>query len=121
MLPVEPEVGTPVTEDVEERLPPGFGGCGNEAMLIVRRRDLSGLLGARPLDAERTVLRFDVELEFERGDRRDGLGLDGVRNFDGWYGDTALGVSAAGRLLLGLGFGSCGNEPDGGLVTGRDG
>lgn len=50
---------------------------------MVRRRDLSGLLGARPLDAERTVLRFDVELEFERGDRREGLGLDGVRNLDG--------------------------------------
>lgn len=52
-------------------------------MLIVRRRDLSGELGVRPLDAERTALRFDVELELESGDRRDGLGLDGVRNPDG--------------------------------------
>lgn len=30
-------------------------------------------------------------------------------------------MAAAGRLLLGLGVGSGGNEPAGGLVTGRDG
>lgn len=82
---VELELGTLETEDaVDGRLPPAFGGCGNEAMLMVRRRDLSGLLGVRPLDAERTALRFDVELEFDRGDRtRDGLGLEGVRSLDG--------------------------------------
>ena len=85
-LPVEPGPATPQTGDVADvLLPPAFGGCGNEAMLIVRRRDLSGLLGARPLDAERTTLKFDVELEFERLDRTsDGLGLDGVRSLDGW-------------------------------------
>lgn len=84
-VPVEPEAGTPVTLDaVEGRLvlPPAFGGWGNEAMLMVRRRDLSGELGVRPLDAERTVVRFDVEFELESGDRRDGLGLDGVRKPD---------------------------------------
>lgn len=74
-----------MTEDaVEGRLPPAFGGWGNEAMLIVRRRDLSGLLGVRLDDTERTVLRFEVEFELERGDRRDGLGLEGVRSLDGW-------------------------------------
>jgi hypothetical protein len=51
-------------------------------MLIVRRKDLSGLLGARPLDADRAALRLEVEFEFDRGDLSDGLGLDGVRSLD---------------------------------------
>lgn len=75
----------PDTEDaaVDGRLL-ALGGCGKDAMLMVRRRVLSGLLGVRPLDTDRIPDRLDVELEFERGDRaRDGgLGLDGVRSFD---------------------------------------
>ena len=76
--------GIPDTDEaVEGRLPPALGGCGNEAMLIVRRKVLSGLPGTRPLDADRMALRFDVELELDSGDRAaDGLGLDGVRNFE---------------------------------------
>jgi hypothetical protein len=84
--PVEPEAGTPVTLDAVEgrlELPAAFGGWGNEAMLIVRRRDLSGELGVRPLEAERTVLRLDVEFELESGERREGFGLEGVRNPEG--------------------------------------
>lgn len=77
-------VGVTEAEEAVDGRPPAFGGCGNDAMLIVRRKDLSGLPGARPLEADRTALRFEVELELERGDRaRDGLGLDGVRSFDG--------------------------------------
>jgi hypothetical protein len=76
----------PATEDaaVDGRVA-AFGGCGKEAILIVRRRVFSGLLGVRPLDADRTALRFDVELEVDSGDRASdgGLGLDGVRSFDG--------------------------------------
>ena len=52
-------------------------------MLIVRRNIFSGLPGARPLDADRMALRFEVELEFDKGDlAREDLGLDGVRNFE---------------------------------------
>lgn len=110
-----------VDDAVEGRLP-ALGGCGNEAILIVRRKVLSGLLGARPLDADRTALRFDVELELDRGDlAREGFGLDGVRSFDGWYGDEARGASGAGVLFLGLGLGRGGNDPVGGFVAGRDG
>lgn len=89
---------------------------------MVRRKDLSGLLGARPLDAERTALRFDVELELERGDRAsDGFGLDGVLSLDSWYGEAARGVSGAGVLFRALGLGRGGSEPTGGFVAGREG
>jgi hypothetical protein len=76
--------GNPDTDEaVEGRLPPALGGCGNEAMLIVRRKGLSGLLGARPLDADRMALRFEVEFELDSGDRAaEGLGLDGVRSLE---------------------------------------
>lgn len=85
MLPVELATGTPVTEDAVEGRPPALGGCGKDAMLIVRRKDLSGLPGVRPLDADRAApLRFDVEFELDSGDlASDGFGLDGLRNFDG--------------------------------------
>lgn len=107
-------------DDADGR-PPALGGWGKEAMLTVRRKDFSGLPGVRPLDPDRAALRFEVEFELERGDRaRDGLGLDGVRNLDGWYGDVARGVSAAEVLFLDLGFGSGGNAPVGGL-DGREG
>lgn len=115
--------GTPDTDDAVDGRLPALGGCGNEAMLIVRRRDLSGLPGTRPLEADRTALRFDVELELESGDlANDGFGLEGVRNLDGWYGDAARGASAAGVMLfLGLRLGRGGNAPVGGFVAGRDG
>lgn len=75
--------GIPETDEAVEGRFPVLGGCGNEAILIVRRKVLSGLPGARPLDADRMVLRFDVELELDSGDRAaDGLGLDGVRNLE---------------------------------------
>jgi hypothetical protein len=72
----------PDSEDAVDERPPAFGGWGNDAMLMVRRNDLSGLLGARPLDADRAALRLEVEFEFESGDLSDGLGLDGVRSLD---------------------------------------
>lgn len=53
-------------------------------MLIVRRKDLSGLLGVRPPEADRVKFRLEVELEADRGDLRDGLGLDGVRSLEVW-------------------------------------
>lgn len=81
-------------------------------MLIVRRKDLSGLPGGRPPDDDR-ALRLVVELELESGDLRDGLGLEGVRSLEGPYGDAALGVSDA--VFLGFGLGRGGNDPDGGL------
>lgn len=106
---------------VEGRLP-ALGGCGKEAMLIVRRRVLSGLPGVRPLETDRTALKFEVELELDSGDRRDGgLGLDGVRSLDGWYGDADRGASGAGVLFRALGVGSGGKDPVGGFVDGRDG
>lgn len=52
-------------------------------MLIVRRRDLSGLLGVRPPEADRP-LRLEVEFEVDRGDLIEGLGLDGVRSLVAW-------------------------------------
>lgn len=121
-LPVGLVPGMPEVDDAVEGRLPALGGCGNEAILIVRRKVLSGLLGARPLDADRTALRFDVELELDRGDlAREGFGLDGVRSFDGWYGDEARGASGAGVLFLGLGLGRGGNDPVGGFAAGRDG
>ena len=117
-------VAMPDTDEAVEGRLPAFGGCGNEAILIVRRNVLSGLLGVRPLDAERIALRLDVELELDSGDRAsDGLGLDGVRNLDNcWYGDAARGVSVgAGVLFLGLGLGRGGNAAVGGLAADRDG
>lgn len=114
----------PVTEDAADERPPALGGCGKDAMLIVRRKDLSGLPGARPLVPVRTaLLRFDVELELDRGDlASDGFGLEGLRNFDGWYGDEDRGVSDAEAVLfLDLGLGRAGNVPVGGFVAGRDG
>lgn len=123
-LPVELAPGMPVTEDAVEGRPPALGGCGKDAMLIVRRRDLSGLPGVRPLDADRTaLLRFDVEFELDRGDlARDGFGLDGLRSLEGWYGDEDRGASGAGAVLfLGLGLGRGGRDPVGGFVAGRDG
>lgn len=123
-LPVELAPGIPVTEDAVEGRPPVLGGCGKDAMLIVRRKDFSGLPGARPLDADRTaLLRFEVEFELDRGDlASDGFGLDGLRNFDGWYGDEDRGASGAGAMLfLGLGLGRGGSAPVGGFVAGREG
>lgn len=117
MVPGRPEID----DEVEDRLA-AFGGCGKDAMLIVRRKDLSGLPGVRPLDADRIALRLDVELELERGERAsDGFGLDGVRNLDSWYGEAARGVSGAGALFRALGIGIGGNELIGGVVDGRDG
>lgn len=114
--------GIPETDDAVEGLLAAFGGCGKDAMLMVRRKDLSGLLGVRPLDADRIALRFDVELELERGDRAsEGFGLDGVRSLDSWYGEAARGVSEAGMLFRALGLGRGGSEPAGGFVAGRDG
>lgn len=78
MVPVIPE-----TDDAVDGRLPALGGCGNEAMLIVRRRILSGLPGARPLDADRIAVRLDVEIELESGVlANDGFGLEGVRNLD---------------------------------------
>lgn len=115
---VEPE-----DDDIDE-WPPALGGCGNEAMLMVRRKDLLGLPGVRPLDADRIALRLEVEFELASGDRaKDGLGLDGVRNLDSWYGEAARDASVPGVLLfLDLLFGSGGKAPvGGGFVADRDG
>jgi hypothetical protein len=51
---------------------------------MVRRNDLSGLLGLRPMEADRAACRLEVELEVDRGDLSEGLGLDGVRSLDAW-------------------------------------
>jgi hypothetical protein len=115
-------LGTPETDAAVEGRLAAFGGCGKDAMLMVRRKDLSGLPGVRPLDADRIALRLEVELELERGERAsDGFGLDGVRSLDSWYGEAARGVSGAGALFRALGLGMGGNEPVGGLEDGRDG
>lgn len=80
MLPDELTPGI-FEEAVPGRLPV-LGGWGKAAILIVLRRDLSGLLGGRPLDAERGVLMLVVELD--NGDLlRVGRGLEGERSFDG--------------------------------------
>lgn len=53
-------------------------------MLIVRRKDLSGLPGVRPPEVDRAVLKLEVEFEVDRGDFSVGLGLDGVRSLEVW-------------------------------------
>lgn len=92
-------------------------------MLIVLRNDLSGLLGARPLEADLVALTLVVE--FDSGDLLSvGLGLDGVRSFvEFWAGDEALDVSdGTGRLFLDFGTGRGGTgAAGGGFVVGRDG
>jgi hypothetical protein len=87
-------------------------------MLIVLRRDLSGLLGTLEADVDLVALTFVVELE--SGDLLSvGLGLDGVRNLEG---EEDLEVSEdAGRLFLDFGAGNWGNVPVGGPATGLDG
>jgi hypothetical protein len=106
----------PDTDDAVDGWIPAFGGCGKDAMLMVRRSDFSGLPGVRPPEVERAALRLEVELELDSGDLSDGLGLDGVRSLDAPYGEAARGVS---DTVLGFGLGRGGNAPDGGL--GRDG
>jgi hypothetical protein len=97
---------------VDGRLP-ALGGCGNDAMLIVRRRDFSGLPGGRPPEDDRPALRLEVELELESGDLSDGLGLEGVRNLEAPYGEAALGVSGA--AFRGFGLERGGSDPEGEL------
>ena len=81
MLPDELTPGI-FEEAVPGRLPV-LGGWGKAAILIVLRRDLSGLLGGRPLDdADRGALTLIVELD--NGDLlRVGRGLEEARSFDG--------------------------------------
>lgn len=74
----------PESDDAVDGRLLAFGGWGNEAILIVRRKDLSGLPGVRPPDADRVKFRLEVELEVDSGDLRDGLGLDGVRSLEVW-------------------------------------
>jgi hypothetical protein len=89
-------------------------------MLIVLRSVFSGLLGPRPVDAERAALRLEVEFELDKGDlTKDGLGLEGARSFDA--GDAARVASVDEAVLVFLGLGSGGRDPVGGLVAGRDG
>lgn len=56
-----------------------LGGCGKAAMLIVRRSDFSGLLGARIPETDLGALAF--EIEWLRGDLvpNESFGLEGVR------------------------------------------
>lgn len=84
-------------------------------MLIVLRSDLSGLLGARPLEAD---LRLVVELD--SGDLMIvGLGLDGARSL---AGDEDREVSfGTGRLFRVFGTGRGGTDAAGGVAVGRDG
>ena len=87
---------------------------------MVLRSVLSGLLGPRPVDAERAALRLEVEFELDNGDLdSDGLGLEGVRSFDAGDAVRVTSVDKAGLLFRGLGIG--GRDPVGGLVAGRDG
>lgn len=108
-----------------------LGGCGKDAMLIVRRSVFSGLPGARPLEAERTALRFEVELEVERGERAadGGLGLEGARSLES-CGDAARDKSGEPgadnvdptALFLAFGFGRVGSAlVGGGFVAAREG
>lgn len=106
-----------------------LGGCGKAAMLIVRRRVFSGLPGTRPLEADRTALRLEVELEVERGERaaEGGRGLDGERSLES-CGEAARGKSDPpgdkAVLFLALGLGRAGTAKDpvgGGFVDGREG
>ncbi len=87
-------------------------------MLMVLRRDLSGLLGTLEADVDLVALTFVVELE--SGDLLSvGLGLDGVRNLEGE--EDLEGSEGAGRLFLDFGAGNWGSVPVGGPVTGLDG
>jgi hypothetical protein len=72
--------GIPEADDaVDERLP-AFGGWGNAAILIVLRRDFSGLLGVRVPGIDREALRVDAG--FDNEDLVSvGRGLDGERSF----------------------------------------
>lgn len=74
----------PESDDAVDGRLLAFGGWGNEAILIVRRKDLSGLPGVRPPEAERVEFKLEVEFEVDRGDLRDSLGLDGVRSLEVW-------------------------------------
>lgn len=76
-------------------------------MLMVRRSDLSGLLGTRLPATVRDVLVLVIELDRRCLPRVD-LGLEGVRVLrDVWDGDGALDVSdATGRLFRDLGAGN---------------
>lgn len=82
--PLEVAPWIPEIDDAVDGRLLAFGGCGNEAILIVRRKDLSGLPGVRPPEADRAAFRLEVEFELDRGDLSDGLGLDGVRNLEVW-------------------------------------
>lgn len=102
----------PETDDAVDGRLPGLGGWGNEAMLIVRRRDFSGLPGGGPPEVDRVALRLEVEFDVESGDFgcdkdgdfRDCLGLT-VRNL---RGEAVLGRGVAGLEEF-TGREGCGN------------
>ena len=106
---------------VDGRLIPDLGGWGKAAMLMVLRSDLSGLLGARPLEIDRWVVTLVVELD--KGDLvRDGLGLEGARSLVGWAGDADREESLeTGRLFLVLRTGRGGTDVAGLFAAGREG
>lgn len=107
----------PFIEDAVPGRLPGRGGCGNAAMLIVLRRDLSGLLGTLAPDADLAELILVVELE--SGDLSAGFGLEGVRNL---CGEAARDESdEAGMLFRDFGAGNWGSAPMGGPAAGLDG
>jgi hypothetical protein len=87
-------------------------------MLIVLRKDLSGLLGALATVVDLPALILVAELE--SGDLLSvGLGLEGVRSLEG---ETALEDSAdVGRLFLDFGIGNWGAAPSGGPEAVLDG
>lgn len=88
---------------------------------MVLRRDLSGLLGARPVETERWVVTLVVELD--KGDLvRVGLGLEGARSLVGWAGEADRRESfGAGRLFLVLRTGRGGTDVAGLFAAGREG
>lgn len=91
-------------------------------MLIVLRKFLSGLVGARPPDAGRK--EAILVAEFDSGDLgRDGFGLDGVRSFgEDFTGEGALEeFEGIGNVFRDFAVGSGGRAPIGAFAAGCEG
>jgi hypothetical protein len=120
--------GVTVPEPAEER-EPALGGWGNDAMLTVRRKVLSGELSFdRSADEDDLkVGMFGLEEVCWGVGRVEGRGDDeGVRSFrESWVGGAILLIAGdcvrVRRLFLDFGVGIGGRADWGGVRDGRDG